>query len=119
MREPRLLVIEDDPDVQALVCSVAKRRGIAIDRAQDGEEAIRLLGINEYDIVVLDLMLPKVNGFRVAEVVRGLAHRPRLIVFSAISRYFAELFPEAVILQKPFDIARLEDIFAGKGPRSQ
>ena len=118
MREPRVLVIEDDPDVQALVCSVAKRQGVAIDRAQDGEEAIRLLGVNSYDVIVLDLMLPKVNGFSVAEVVRGLKARPRLIVFSAISRYFAEMFPEAVILQKPFDLARLEDIFAGKARRA-
>jgi DNA-binding response OmpR family regulator len=117
MREPKVLVIEDDPDVQALLSSVAKRRHVAVDRADNGEEAIDLLQANEYDVVVLDLMLPKVNGFRVAEVVRQLPHRPRLIVFSAISRYFADQFPEAVILQKPFDIARVEDILAGKAPR--
>ena len=117
MRDPKVLVIEDDPDVQALLCSLARRRRVAVDRAADGEEAIRLLQSNEYDLVVLDLMLPKVNGFRVAEVVRQLPHRPRLIVFSAISRYFGDQFPEAVILQKPFDIARIEDILAGKAAR--
>ena len=117
MRDPRVLVIEDDPDVRVLLATVASRRGIAVDRAEDGEEAIKLLKANEYDIVVLDLMLPKVNGFRVAEVVRVLPKRPRLIVFSAISRYFAEQFPEAVILQKPFDIGRIEDILAGKAQR--
>jgi DNA-binding response OmpR family regulator len=117
MRDPRVLVIEDDPDVQALVTSVAKRRGIAIERAGDGEEAIRLLEANVYDVVILDLMLPKVNGFRVAEVVRSLNPRPRLILFSAISRYFAEQFPEAVILQKPFDLGHLDDILAGISQR--
>jgi CheY-like chemotaxis protein len=117
MREPRLLVIEDDPDVQALLATVAKRRHVTVDRASDGEEAIRLLETNAYDVVVLDLMLPKVNGFRVAEVVRHLERKPRLILFSAISRYFADQFPEAVILQKPFDIGRVEDILAGKAQR--
>jgi len=117
MRDPKVLVIEDDPDVQALLTSVAKKRHVSVDRASDGEEAIRLLESDEYDVVILDLMLPKVNGFRVAEVVRQLAHKPRLIVFSAISRYFADQFPEAVILQKPFDLGRVEDILAGKAPR--
>jgi DNA-binding response OmpR family regulator len=117
MREPRLLVIEDDPDVQALLATVAKRRNVTVDRAGDGEEAIRMLETNQYDVVVLDLMLPKVNGFRVAEVVRQLDPKPRLILFSAISRYFADQFPEAVILQKPFDIGRVEDILAGKAQR--
>ena len=117
MRDPRLLVIEDDPDVQALLTAVAKRRNVAVDRADDGEAAIQLLQKNQYDVVVLDLMLPKVNGFRVAEVIRQLEPKPRLIVFSAISRYFAEQFPEAVILQKPYDIGRVEDILAGKAPR--
>jgi DNA-binding response OmpR family regulator len=117
MRDPRLLVIEDDPDVQALLATVAKRRHVTVDRASDGEQAIQMLESNQYDVVVLDLMLPKVNGFRVAEVVRQLEHKPRLIVFSAIARYFAEQFPEAVILQKPFDIGRVDDILAGKAQR--
>ena len=117
MREPRLLIIEDDPDVQALLSKVAVRRGVVVDRASDGEEALDLLGANEYDLVCLDLMLPKVNGFRVAEAVRAKTPRPRMIVFSALSRYFAEQFPEAVILQKPFDMERLDDILAGTRPR--
>jgi DNA-binding response OmpR family regulator len=119
MRDPKLLVIEDDPDVQALLTAVAKRRHLTVDRADDGAVALELLEKNQYDVVVLDLMLPKVNGFRVAEVIRQMEHRPRLIVFSAISRYFAEQFPEAVILQKPFDIGRVEDILAGKAQRDQ
>jgi CheY-like chemotaxis protein len=118
MDKPRLLVIEDDPDVQTLLATVATRRGVSVDRASDGEEATRLLERNRYDLVVLDLMLPKVNGFVVAEVVRGLDPRPRLIVFSAVSRYFAEQFPEAVILQKPDDLSRIEDILSGTVPRA-
>lgn len=118
MREPRLLVIEDDPDVQALLVALASRRGVAVDHASDGEEAIQLLHDSNYDLVVLDLMLPKVNGFHVAEVIRDLRPRPRMIVFSALSRYFAEQFPEAVILQKPFDVGRIEDILSGTAPRA-
>ena len=117
MDKPRLLIIEDDADVQKLLATVASRRGIEVDRASDGEEALAFLEKNRYDLVVLDLMLPKVNGFVVAGVIRGLDPRPRLIVFSAVSRYFAEQFPEAVILQKPGDLSRIEDILRGTVPR--
>jgi len=46
MDKPRLLVIEDDPDVQKLLTTVASRRGVNVDHASDGEEAITLLERN-------------------------------------------------------------------------
>lgn len=64
-----------------------------------------------YDLVVLDLMLPKVNGFHVSAAIQELPRRPKVIVLSAIARHFADRFAEeTVVLQKPFELERLEEV---------
>ena len=56
-------------------------------------------------------MLPKANGLAVSEAIQALPVKPKVIVLSAISRYFADRFPEdTLVLQKPFDIDRIEDV---------
>ncbi|MEO8036760.1 MAG: response regulator [Acidobacteriota bacterium] len=104
-----VLVVEDDEAVQHLLRTMLKKFCTTVDYASDGEAAIALLQNGHYDIVVLDLMLPKMNGFRVAEAMRTLSRHPKVIVLSAISRYFYDSFPgETILLQKPFEIDQLE-----------
>ena len=79
--------------------------------AADGEAAIAMVRDGSYDLVLLDLMLPKANGLAVSEAIQALPVKPKVIVLSAISRYFADRFPEdTLVLQKPFDINRIEDV---------
>ena len=61
----RALVVEDDPAIRKLVEKLLHRRGIAIDTAHDGKEAIAKIQRDGYSIIVLDLMLPEANGFEV------------------------------------------------------
>lgn len=104
-----VLVVEDDESVRHLLLAMLKKLCTTVDYASDGEAAIALLRNGEYDIVVLDIMLPKMNGFQVAEVMRTLPRHPKVIVLSAISRYFYDSFPgETIVLQKPFEIDQLE-----------
>ena len=106
----RLLIVEDDEDVRRLVQTILRTHCSTIDVAADGERAVELLASNAYDVVVLDIMLPKKNGFEVAEAIAAMAQPPGLVVLSAIARYFRDRFPaKTVILQKPFDIKQLED----------
>lgn len=111
MREGcRVLIVEDDDDVQRLLQTLVRHRCATIDVAADGERAIELLRANAYDIVVLDIMLPKKNGFEVAEFIKTMPSRPGVVVLSAIARYFRDRFPaDAVVLQKPFDIKQFDD----------
>jgi CheY-like chemotaxis protein len=108
------LVVEDDDNIRRLIELVLRSRCQTIDGAADGEEAIAMLRRRTYDIVVLDIMLPKVNGLEVAEMIRTLPTPPRvLVVLSAVARYFSDRFPRnAVILQKPFELDRLEEVVA-------
>ena len=83
----------------------------SVDLAADGEAAIAMVRDGSYDLVLLDLMLPKANGLAVSEAIQALPVKPKVIVLSAISRYFADRFPEdTLVLQKPFDINRIEDV---------
>lgn len=110
MKSHAALVVEDDEPVQHLLRVVLRKYCGTVDVASDGEEALQMLGATAYDVVVLDLMLPKVNGLQVAEFIDTLASRPKLIVLSAIARYFTERFRgETVVLQKPFEIDRVEE----------
>jgi two-component system OmpR family response regulator len=66
----RLLIVEDDAKlVRALVVGL-EREGYAVDAAQSGDVALELARENEYDAIVLDLMLPAVDGFGVCEALR-------------------------------------------------
>lgn len=96
--------------IQLLLRRVLHRHCDSVDVANDGERALQLLGDRVYDVVILDIMLPKVNGFEVAARLDNLARKPRLIVLSAIARYFEDRFPPGTtVLQKPFDLDRIGD----------
>ena len=109
MANGAVLVVEDDDTTQQLLRAMLRRRGAAVEAVGDGESAIERLRAGGFDAVILDLMLPKMNGFQVAEVIRALEPRPKLIVLSALARHFSDRFPEGtVMLQKPFEIDQLD-----------
>jgi DNA-binding response OmpR family regulator len=109
-----LLIVEDDEKLQDLIRTILSRQATSIDVASDGEEAIEKIASGRYDIVILDLMLPKKNGLLVAEAVAALADKPRLIILSAISRYLSDRFPAGtLVLQKPFEIDKLAETVRG------
>jgi DNA-binding response OmpR family regulator len=111
MKKCAALVVEDDESVQRLLQVMLRKHCTSVDRAVDGEAAIAMVREGSYDLVLLDLMLPKVNGLAVSEAIQALPVKPKVIVLSAISRYFADRFPEdTLVLQKPFDIDRIEDV---------
>jgi DNA-binding response OmpR family regulator len=105
-----VLVVEDDHDVQELLKATLRKTCTTIDVADDGERAVEMLRSGFYDVVILDLMLPRLNGLGVLEAIQSLARPPKVIVLSAISRYFADRMPaDTIVLQKPFDIDRIDE----------
>ena len=111
MKKCAALIVEDDESVQRLLQAVVRKHCGSVELAADGEAAIAMVRDGSYDLVLLDLMLPKVNGFAVSEAIQALPTRPKVIVLSAISRYFADRFPaDTLVLQKPFDIDKIEDV---------
>jgi DNA-binding response OmpR family regulator len=66
----RVLVVEDEPDLAEAVARGLRREGYAVDVALDGEAALEKLSYTEYDLVCLDLTLPKVDGREVCRRIR-------------------------------------------------
>lgn len=107
-----VLVVEDDPAIRRLVGMILKREGYAVEMANDGIEAVLKLGLVDYQVIVLDLMMPNLDGFALLETLArndpgALAH---VIVTSAASptiireRLSGQPF---AFLPKPFDIEQL------------
>src|SRR5512147_2111478 len=66
----KVLVVEDDRKVAGFIEQGLKEEGWTVDVAPDGEEATMLAHVNEYDVILLDVVLPKKNGFQVATELR-------------------------------------------------
>ena len=105
-----VLIVEDDEKLQDLLRTMLTRHCSSIDFAADGERGIEMLRASTYDAVIVDLMLPKKNGLLVIDAVASLSYTPKVIVLSAISRYFHDRFPPGtLVLQKPFEIDKVVD----------
>src|ERR1041384_1202900 len=77
----KILVVEDDRKVAGFIEQGLREEGYAVDVAPDGDEATMLAHVYEYDLVVLDVMLPKKNGLQVAaELRREGRHTPILML---------------------------------------
>lgn len=103
----RALVVEDDPAIRRLVEKILTRRHIAIDLAGDGRVAMEKLQANEYSVLVLDLMVPEVNGFEVIEFLKREKKRLPVAVVSAVSQQALvklDLDVVKVVISKPFDV---------------
>ena len=106
----RILIAEDEPALRNLIALATRRHGHESDVVANGVEAIARLKNYDYSVLVLDLMMPIVNGYDVIEFVRGMARRPAIIVVSAMeSDAYLALDPDVVtaIVRKPFDVELL------------
>jgi len=67
---PRILVMDDDDDTLAILRMVLKKEGYKVDLANDGVEGLKLLRDRHHDLVISDVMMPKLDGYRFVETVR-------------------------------------------------
>ncbi|MBS6367072.1 MAG: response regulator transcription factor [Clostridiales bacterium] len=78
-----ILIVEDDPDIQELLCAYLQDAGYAVAPASDGVEAMDRFHSGCFDLVLLDLMLPKIDGFGVCELIRRTSSVP-IIMLTAL-----------------------------------
>jgi len=79
----RLLLVEDDPRIVRFVSRGLQEQSYAVDIAANGNHALYQIEINDYDIVVLDVMLPGKNGFEVCRAIRALGQRMPILMLTA------------------------------------
>ena len=78
-----ILIVEDDMDIQELLREFLKEAGYEVMAANDGIEAMELFAKNKFDLILLDIMLPKIDGFGVCELVRKQSQVP-IIMLTAL-----------------------------------
>jgi DNA-binding response OmpR family regulator len=111
-----VLIADDDPAIRTLLRLIVERAGLDVDVAADGNETLALLERKNYALVLLDLQMPRANGFDVVDRLRMKYPRPVIIVVTALPRsQTVQLDTNVVqaIVRKPFDVAFLADIIAG------
>ena len=114
--DQRILVVDDDDAIRALLQTVLRRRGFRVDGARNGIDALEQLGARGYALVVLDLMMPRMSGFELVEQLRtqSIMSRPRVLILTA--GLDTRPFDSSLVLgtiHKPFDVELLLDTVAG------
>jgi DNA-binding response OmpR family regulator len=108
----RALVVDDDDPIRAMLAKVVERQNLSVDTARDGVEAIERIDEDGYSVILLDMMMPRIDGFGVLKHLE--AHHPKKLRCTII----ASAVPESEILKqfnmpvfrihaKPFDMAKL------------
>ena len=114
-RDARVLVADDDPSIRQLVATIIRREGLEADLAIDGEDAIEKLAGHDYSVVLLDLMMPRKDGFDVVAWLKENppAFKPVILVVTAYAdQRFKEVDADVVagVLRKPFEVADIGSI---------
>jgi CheY-like chemotaxis protein len=114
-KRTRVLVADDDFAIRQLVCTILQREGLEVDCVADGAEAIEKLEQQEYAVLLLDLMMPRVDGFGVVAhlAAHPPAQKPVVLVISAYADHkYREVDANIVsgVLRKPFEVAELGTI---------
>jgi DNA-binding response OmpR family regulator len=107
----RVLIVEDDPSIMLGLRINLEAEGYAVQSAEDGERALALVRDEAPDLVILDIMLPKMNGLQVLQTLRREGHAMPIIVLSARTGEMdkvtgLELGAEDYVA-KPFSLAEL------------
>jgi len=80
MTKPNILVVDDDTALQDLIREVLEEDGYVVFSASNGKEALRLLKVKKTDTILLDLMLPDVEGLSLISDIRQLTDAPIIVI---------------------------------------
>ncbi|HKR63824.1 MAG TPA: response regulator [Thermoanaerobaculia bacterium] len=113
----RILVADDDISIRQLVTTIVKREGYEVDSVSDGLEAVEKLKGHDYAVILLDLMMPRMDGFGVIDYLKQHAgpQKPVVLVITAYAdQKFKEVDPSIVsgVLRKPFEVADLGGVIS-------
>lgn len=109
-QKQKILVVDDDDAIRTMVERILRREQFDVEGARDGYEAIEKLTRNDYGTILLDLMMPRVDGHGVLRFLETHPAPARVIVMTANTQggsEAAEAKPVFRVLSKPFDIKQL------------
>ncbi|MEJ2090165.1 MAG: response regulator transcription factor [Gammaproteobacteria bacterium] len=123
----RILVIEDDPEVLAFVVKGLAEQGHTVDQAAEGKSGLLLATTEDYDVMVIDRMLPEIDGLTIVKSVRGAGKQTPMLILSALGEVDSRVEGLKAggddYLTKPFAFselsARIEALARRAAPRAE
>src|SRR6185295_1321432 len=108
----RVLVVDDDDAIRTLLAAALRREPFEVDTAIDGATALEMTRHVEYAAIVLDLMMPRINGFEFLEAFHAATPKRRSVIFvvTAFDDAKVSKLPAGhvhAIVRKPFDVTQL------------
>lgn len=109
--ERKALVVDDDAGIRLMLKRILSRNNFEVDVARDGGEAIEKMLAEDYDVIILDLMMPRISGQKVIQHLEQNhpEHLDRIIAITAFGHHTLQEVcpPVGRCLEKPFDIDHL------------
>lgn len=107
----KLLLVEDESGLRKPVKYFLEKNNFSVDEAENGKQALDMIGMNEYDCILLDLNLPEIDGIEVAKRIREMNNLTPIIMETARSQVYDKLkgFDHGAddYITKPFDLKEL------------
>lgn len=111
----RILVIDDDLAIRVLLQAVLRRMNFHVELAEDGEAGYDKVCSADFDLILLDLMMPRVNGYEFIEKMKSIPSpaKRHIIVFTAAGQRGVDKIPPHSVcnsILKPFDLGKFLDM---------
>jgi len=107
---PKVLIVEDEADIRSLLVAALRREGLDVDAADDGRQALEMCAAFEYAVILLDLMMPVLDGFEFLDAFAKASPQPRsvILVMTAFDDRMTDKLTTRVhgVVKKPFDLER-------------
>jgi len=113
----RILVVDDEDIVVRSCLRILADTGYTVDVARGGAEALRKIDETDYNVLLVDIMMPQINGLEVLQHVKQKRPGSEVIIFTGLSQTETALRAQELgafaYLPKPFEPAELRDLIAG------
>jgi len=107
----RLLVVDDEESLRTVLCSELVSEGFKVQNAGDGDEAIEILNKEEFDLVLLDIKMPRVNGFDVLKHVKEKHPATKVVMLTGFADLKNAIESKKLgaedFVSKPYDLVDL------------
>ena len=102
-----ILIVDDDPGVRRFVRGVLENAGYTVHEAAGSSEALPLLESHSYDLLLADIIMPEMDGFKLATTAHRRQPNLRVIFMTGFTAHYEDELSGSVVLSKPFTVAKL------------
>ena len=86
-----ILVVEDDKDIQEIIVEILRDKGYVVDSADNGREGFTAYQNKEYDLIIMDVMMPEVDGYQLAKLIRNKNKEIPILMLTALEEEYDQL----------------------------